>query len=168
MDENGAHWGTTIADKITVELHSSSNYSTILYSTGAISLNTNGTATATIPGTYSGSYYMTIKNRNHIETVSAALIAFSTPTINYSFDTPSKAYGANMGQMTDGRWVLYAGDANQDGIIDGSDLSNIENLANNASSGYLPEDINGDGLVDGSDLSAGGNNADMAIGASTP
>lgn len=167
MDENGVHWGSSIADKITLELHSSS-YDNTVYSQSGINLGTNGIATATIPAIYNGSYYLTIKSRNCIETASAALISFSSSPINYQFDNPSKVYGGNIGQMTDGTWVFFSGDVNQDGIVDGSDLSECGNLAELAASGYLPEDINGDGLVDGTDLSIGGNNAALAIGVVTP
>ena len=167
-NESGPQWGSSIADKITVELHSSSDYSTIIHSTGTINLNTDGTVTVSIPGTYSGSYYLTIKNRNSIETVSSAVISFSGSSINYTFDSPSKAYGANLGVMTDGRYVLYGGDVNQDGLVDGSDLSNIGNLNDVFSTGYLPEDVNGDGLVDGSDMNITSNNNDIFVSSKTP
>lgn len=32
MDENGIHWGATIADKVSLELHDESNYNTLVYS----------------------------------------------------------------------------------------------------------------------------------------
>ena len=111
---------------------------------------------------------MTIINRNHILTTTALPVSFGNSTINYYFDAPAKAYGGNLELMIDGTYVFFAGDANQDGIIDGTDLSNIENLAQIAESGYIPEDVNGDGLVDGSDLSIAGNNASLAVGAVTP
>ncbi len=168
MDENGTHWGATIADKITVELHDAANYPNIIYSDGNILLNTNGSASVTIPGIHNGSYYITIKHRNSIETLSAVPISFLMASIGFSFDAQSKAYGSNLLQTTDGRWVVFGGDANQDGIIDGSDLSIIENLASMAATGYLPEDVNGDGLIDASDLSIVGNNANFAIVAITP
>lgn len=167
-NESGPQWGSSVADKITVELHSSSDYSTIVYSTGEINLNTDGTSTVSIPGTHNGSYYLTVKNRNSIETVSASLISFGDVTINYNFDSPSKAYGANLGVMTDGRYVLFGGDVNQDDLVDGSDLSSIGNLNDVFATGYLPEDINGDGLVDGSDMNITSNNNDIFVSSKTP
>ena len=168
MDEFAPHWGQTIADKLTVELHNGANYSSIVYTASNVVLNTNGTISFTIPSTYSGNYYVTIVHRNSILTTSATPVAFSSPVITYDFDFPGKVYGNNIAMMLDGRYVFYSGDVNQDGLVDGSDLSDIDNLSNSASSGYLPEDVNGDGLVDGSDLSITGNNADVAIGAITP
>jgi len=100
--------------------------------------------------------------------LTADSVLFSGSTINYSFDHQEKAYGNNMGVMIDGTAVIYSGDENQDGIVDGSDLSDIGNFATLVATGYIPQDINGDGLIDGSDLSIIGNNAVLAIGIVTP
>ncbi len=166
-DEDGPHWPIYVADHITVELHNSTNYSTVEYTTEA-ALSTTGLVTVSIPGNKTGSYYVTIKHRNSIETTSNLPVNFSGSSISFKFNAQNKAYGNNMGLMIDGAVVIYAGDANQDGLVDGSDLSAIANLATIAASGYIPEDLNGDGLVDGSDLALAGNNADAAIGTITP
>ena len=168
MDDLGYHWGETIADKLTIELHAGSNYSNIIYTATNVSLNTNGTASFTLPSSYNGNYYVTIRQRNHILTATAFPVSFNTSTVNFNFDLPGKAFGSNLGMMIDGKYVFYAGDVNQDGLVDGTDLSDIDNRSTVAASGYLPEDVNGDGLIDGSDLSITGNNADVAIGAITP
>ena len=167
FDESGPHFQGDTADIITVELHNNITYSTIEYSTPA-TLSTTGTSTVAIPGNKNDFYYLTIKYRNGIETTSALPVDFSGSVTSYAFDAPYKAYGSNMGLMNDGAAVIYTGDENQDQIVDGTDLSEIGNLADVAASGYLPQDINGDGLVDGSDLSAAGNNADVAVGAVLP
>ena len=166
-DESGPHWPAGVADQITIELHNAVSYSTIVYS-ASVNLSTTGTATLTVPSIHNGSYYVTIKNRNSIETTTANPVNFSGTPISYTFDAQTKAYATNMGLMTDGVAVIYSGDENQDQIVDGTDLSDIGNLADVATNGYLPQDINGDGLVDGSDLSAAGNNADLAVGAILP
>jgi hypothetical protein len=164
---DGIQFQADTADLITVELHNSASYATIEYNTSA-SLSTAGTATVAINSDLNDSYYLTIRNRSTIETTSAEPVDFSGATINYSFNTQDQAYGSNMGLMIDGTAVIYSGDENQDGLVDGTDLSEIGNLADQASCGYLPQDLNGDGLIDGSDLSICGNNADMAIGLMTP
>jgi hypothetical protein len=168
MDDAGFHWGSTITDKVTVELHDGSNYSTILYTAANVPLNTNGTASVTIPASYSSSYYLTIITRNHILTTTTSPVSFATTSISYLFDTPGKAYGDNMEIMTDGVYTLHAGDSTQDGLVDSSDLAAIANLAAYATTGYLAEDMNGDGLIDSSDLSVTGNSAAFAIGSVTP
>jgi trimeric autotransporter adhesin len=167
-DDQGPHWPTGVADHITVELHTSSSYSSIEYSSADVTLNTTGTASLTIPASFAGSYYLTVKHRNSIETTSAEPVSFSSSVINYAFNPQSQAYGDNMASFIDGTSAIYGGDENQDGLVDGTDLSDVGNLADLATSGYLPQDINGDGLIDGSDLSIAGNNADSAIGLVTP
>ncbi|MEI6750000.1 MAG: hypothetical protein WCM93_12640, partial [Bacteroidota bacterium] len=70
FDENGPHWPAGVADHITVELHNAASYGTIAYSAD-VALSTTGAATLTVPADRNGSYYITIKHRNSLETVSA-------------------------------------------------------------------------------------------------
>ena len=168
-DDLGPHFGTGITDQVTIELHNASNYAIVEYSSGLVNLGTNGNITVgSIPASLSGSYYVTIKHRNSIETVSALPVSFSGSTINYAFDNASKAYGSNMLLLIDGRWVIYGGDVNQDGIIDGGDMAPIDNLSASAASGYLVEDANGDGLVDGGDMAIVDNNSATAVSIIVP
>jgi len=150
-DESGPHWPAGVADHITVELHSSIDYATIVYSVDEVSLSTGGTATLTVPYVYNESYYITIKHRNSLETVSSTARSFAGSTISQSFGTPTDVYGGNLKQMTGG-YAIYAGEQNQDGLLDGSDLLLVNKQVTKATSGYIKEDVNGDGLTDGSDL----------------
>jgi len=169
QDENGEHWPVPIADKITVELHDASNFNTIVYTAANVNLNRNGVAAFLIPAAYRGSYYIAVKHRNSIETVSATPVSLSSGAFSYNFTTAaSKAYGNNMVQMADGKWAFYGGDVNQDGIIDGSDFSPVDNKSGLFSMGYLAEDVNGDGLVDGSDMAITDNNAFLFVSVATP
>lgn len=168
QDAFGDHFLGNVADQMSIELRNNTSPYNVVHTINNVALNTNGTSASLLPATYSGNYYIAIKHRNSIETWSANPVSFAGSTINYSFDSPLKAYGNNMGVKTNGTPVLYGGDSNQDGIVDGSDLSGIGNQADFATAGYIPEDINGDGLIDGSDLSVAGNNADSAIGVITP
>ncbi len=167
-DGSGFHFPLGTADLIKISLHKASDYPVIGYQASDVTLNTSGVATVGIPEAIHGWYYIAISNRNSIETISADSVSFTGNTINYNFNSPAKAYGNNLGSTTDGSSVIYSGDSNQDQIVDGSDLSDISNLAQAAESGYIPEDLNGDGLVDGADLSIAGNNADASIGVITP
>jgi hypothetical protein len=166
-DENGTRWPAGIADHISVELHNSANYSIIVFTASDIPLSTNGTATISVPAVYNGSYYITIKHRNSLQTVSSTSKSFAGGTITQSFGTPSDAYGGNLRQMPVG-YAIFGGDTNQDDIIDLGDLIPVGNQAAMASAGYIPEDVNGDGLVDLTDLLIVGNSASLAIGAITP
>jgi hypothetical protein len=166
-DEYGIHWPTGVADHISVELHNSTNYGTIVYTAYDVPLSTNGTATVSVPAFYNGSYYITIRHRNSLQTVSKTALSFAGSTINQSFGAPANVFGGNLRQMPVG-YAIFGGDTNQDDIIDLGDLIPVGNQASMASAGYIPEDVNGDGLVDLSDLLIVGNSASLAIGAITP
>ncbi|MBK7212908.1 MAG: hypothetical protein IPH88_06355 [Bacteroidales bacterium] len=155
-DENGMKWGAGIADHITVELHDAANYNTILYTNSAVELSTSGSVNLSgangIPAILNGSYYITIKHRNSIETTTANPVSFGGASISYSFDAASKAFGDNLHQTLDGAYVIYCGDVNQDGLVDSSDMIEVDNETGNFATGYLSMDVNGDGLVDSTDM----------------
>ncbi|MFZ4704824.1 MAG: hypothetical protein ACOYMF_02335, partial [Bacteroidales bacterium] len=167
-DEIGVHWSAGVADHITVELHDVNNYQTIVYSVADVPLSTNGTATVTVPAAFNGSYYITIRHRNSLQTVSAYAKSFAGSSITQSFGSPSDVYGNNLLLMTDNGYAIYGGDVNQDNIVDGGDMSVVENDAAVAASGYLVDDCNGDGVIDGGDMSVVENDAAIAAGAITP
>ena len=168
MDESGPHWGATIADKITIEFHNADNYSSLVYTASNVNLNTDGTANITFPAAFNGSYYITVLHRNSIETVSSSPISFSGSTTNYSFDNALKAYGGNMLLKGDGTWVIFGGDANQDGLVDATDMVLIDNDATNFVTGYINNDVNGDGLIDAGDMILLDNNASAFVAKVTP
>ena len=77
------------------------------------------------------------------------------------------AYGNNLRQVGN-RFCVYGGDVNQDGITDGTDLSEADNDAANFALGYLATDVNGDLIVDAADLSLIDNNAYNGVLSITP
>jgi hypothetical protein len=99
--------------------------------------------------------------------VSAAPVSFAGTTISYQFDSDSKAYGNNM-KFKGGLWVIYGGDANQDGLVDSGDMIIIDNDASTFATGYLVSDINGDGLIDSGDMIILDNNASAFIAVVLP
>lgn len=168
MDESGVHWGATIADKLTIELHDAGNYSTIVYSASNVDLNTNGTASVTLPSAISGNYYLTIRHRNSIETVSGSPLSFAASTVTYNFDSASKAFGGNLKSMPSGYWVIFGGDVNQDGLVDSGDMIPVDNDATGFATGYLDTDLNGDGLVDSGDMILLDNNSAAFVSSVKP
>ncbi|MBK7213155.1 MAG: hypothetical protein IPH88_07660 [Bacteroidales bacterium] len=169
QNDVGNQFPGSVADKITLELHNSGAYASIPYLVSSVDLNTNGTATTTIPGLFSSSYYVTVKHRNSIETTSAAPVSFAGATINYNYSSAAaNAYGNNMKIVSGGFWAFYTGDVNQDGIIDSGDMIPVENQSNNFATGYISEDTNGDGLIDSSDMIIVENNSNDFISAITP
>jgi hypothetical protein len=172
-DEFGPHFPAGIADQVEVELHNAVDYPTIEYSTGLVDLTTGGHIGVNIPAAFSGSYWITIKNRNHILTVSANPVSFAGSTIDYDFTTAaSQAFGDNQkyegGKASGGYYVIYAGDVNQDGIVDSGDMNAEDNALTAIAFGYLPEDVTGDGFVDSSDMNMVDNNSTAVIMAYTP
>jgi hypothetical protein len=166
--EFGDEYPGTTADKITIKLHDALNYSTILNTFSNINLSTSGIATTSVPGSYSGSYYISIHHRNSIETVSASPVSFNSGTINYDFtDSATKAFGDNLKDIN-GTFVIYGCDSNQDGSADGLDMIDVDNQSTVFASGYLNEDLNGDGSVDAIDMIMLENNAILFIASVTP
>ncbi len=164
----GDQFGGNIADKVSVELHQGANYATISYSNNNVDLTTNGIASFTIPSIHNSSYYLTIKHRNSVTLTSKFPVSFSGSTINYSFDTPNKAYGNNLKQMGDGQYVVFGGDPNQDGVVNGLDITTIGNQCTLFGAGYIAEDNNGDGMLDAMDLIMTDNNASLFVSAKLP
>jgi hypothetical protein len=170
MDEYGPHFGTGIADQVTVEIRNASDYSDIKFTAGPVEIATNGEIIVnTIPSTYSDSYYITIKHRNSIETTSAAPVSFAGSSINYDFTTGgSQAYGDNQKDAGGGYFAIWGGDVNQDGIVDSGDMNPVDNLSTAITFGYVAEDVNGDGIVDSSDMNIIDNNSTAIIMAQLP
>ena len=165
----GNEYPGTVADQLTVELHDPITYSNLQYSIGNIDLDKSGSAIVQIPTSFNGSFYITVKNRNHIAAVTTVPVDLTNPLINYDFSTAlNKAYGDNLKLLEPGVFGLYAGDPNEDGVVDALDLLSIQNGATAFSTGYLSTDLNGDGAIDVLDLILAQNNTILFISTITP
>lgn len=124
-------------------------------------LNSNGFGIANFLNANGGLYYyVVVKHRNSIETwtKNAQLLNSGQPN-SYNFTTLStQAYGNNL-KYKNGKWCLYSGDINQDGIIDATDFSMVDNDISFFAQGYVVTDIDGDNFVDGADMAYVDNNA---------
>ncbi|MBK7255877.1 MAG: hypothetical protein IPI04_18710 [Ignavibacteria bacterium] len=113
-------------------------------------------------------YYLVIRHRNSIETWNSSGITFSSNSAVYDFtSSQSTAYGNNL-KLKGSKYCIFSGDVNQDGTIDASDLSQVENDAANSVGGYVTNDLNGDNFVDASDVSLVDNNSANSVMAITP
>ncbi|NVO21699.1 MAG: hypothetical protein HXX13_18510, partial [Bacteroidetes bacterium] len=159
QDINGDKFGGDIADLITLCLaHSSFPYN-IEYTINNIELPQSGLVTINLPAGSISSYFLVVRHRNSIETWNSFPILLNTNHISYNFTNGAqKAYGYNQLQMGNA-WVIYGGDTNQDGIVDGSDMAAVDNGSTGLLKGYNVEDANGDGLVDGTDMAIIDNNS---------
>jgi hypothetical protein len=106
-----------------------------------------------------GSFYLVVRHRNHlgIMTAAAQSLTAAIPSSPYDFTTgASQAFGANpMKALSDGRFALIAGDANQSNIVTAADANLIIGQLN--TTGYNIRDANLSGIVTAAD-------ANMAIG----
>jgi hypothetical protein len=167
-DGSGAHWPAGVADHITVELHSSANYATIVYSAPDVLLSTSGAAVVIVPAINNGSYYITVKHRNSIETTTSTPVSFGGSTINQSFGSRSFVFAGNLGVSHDGVYTIYGGDVDQDGFIGVSDMVKVDNQSASFGSGYIMEDVDGDGFIGVSDMVIVDNNSANFIFSITP
>jgi hypothetical protein len=168
QDEAGDHFPGSVADQVNIKLAQPAPPYSMVAQSGWINLNQDGNCTAVLSSSLSGSYYIVVTHRNSITTWSASPISFSGSVITYNFcDAQLKAYGGNM-VLKSGKYCLYGGDVNQDGIVDSGDMIPIDNLSSNFSTGYLPEDANGDGLIDSGDMIVVDNNAAGFVGVVAP
>jgi hypothetical protein len=162
---SGNQYGNGIADVISIELRDAFQPYSLAYGFNDFELPTDGSIIINaIPCNISGTYYIVVKHRNSIETWSSTAIDFSvsSPLIYNFSNSASNAYGSNLRSMGN-VFAIWGGDANQDGIVDGSDMSLIENQTTVILHGYYPEDVNGDGIVDASDMSMIENNSTAII-----
>lgn len=134
-------------------------------------LDSTGHADIDFYNTQAGKYFIVIKHRNSIETwsrnIGTDLIEGNTFNIYDFTGGPWKAYNNNLIRKGT-KWCIYSGDVNTDGVVDGADLSMIDNDAFSFLKGYLSSDVNGDDLVDGADLSITDNNASGFVSVQKP
>lgn len=139
-----------IADTITLELHSDTGTFDSVYSMKGI-LDTIGNALFSIPSTHNNkNYYLVVRHRNSIATWSSIPITFNNNS-SFEFTTSSKAFGNNMLNDGNGKYLIYSGDINQDGSIDFNDYQFLDIDASNGALGYFVTDLNSDASVDFND-----------------
>jgi hypothetical protein len=168
--ESGPMYDPGVADKVDVKLHNATAPYASAYAYNDVDLSTSGNVTInTIPAAVTGSYYLVIKHRNSIETWSSIPVSFDgAGPVNYDFTTAaSQAFGDNL-LLIGSAYVIYGGDVSQDGGIDTSDMTEVDNDAANYASGYINSDVNGDGGVDTSDMTIIDNNSANYIGTIHP
>jgi len=116
-----------------------------------------------------GPYYIVVKHRNTIETWSkSGGESWPANTLKYDFSTAAgQAFGNNQ-TLKCGKFSIYSGDVNRDGIVDGADLAPIDNDTFNFVTGYVPTDLNCDDIVDGADAVIADNNGFNFVSKITP
>ena len=151
-----------VSDTVQVELRNSASPFAVADQSKAV-VSANGTVQLTFGNAANGSYYIALKHRSSIETWSAGTISLSrtTPASYDMSASSSQAFGSNLIQIDASpvRFAIFGGDINQDGTVDATDVSTIDNDAQNFVSGYVVTDLTGDDFVDGTDFAIADNNA---------
>lgn len=165
---NGVNLNTS--DTITVYLRNIISPYGIVDS--AITIINAGTITASAVFTTAntGTYYFQINHRNSMETWSRSGGELLTRGVLLSYDftnAQNKTYGNNS-ILSGTKYFMYGGDVNKDGLIDASDMNDIDNAASTGVTGYVVTDLNGDETVDASDLSIADNNIIAGISVNNP
>ena len=157
-----------VADTVTVNIRNSVSPYTLVES-AKIKLNTSGAGILSYSTASNATpYYIQVLHRNGLETWSAGTVQFVSNALSYEFvSAAAQAYGSNT-TLVGARYCAYSGDVNQDGTIDGTDLSSIDNDASNFVSGYVATDLDGNDFVDGSDAAIADNNAANFVGTIRP
>lgn len=154
-------------DTVTVAISYPENPAVIIESRKILLNNGTGRCSYSL-GEENVNYFINVRHKNSIQVWSReGTLSFLNNEMSYDFSTDSaKAYGGIL-KMINGRAYMYSGDVNQDGTIEGIDLSQIDNAASGNFYNNLT-DLNGDGVTDGSDASIAENNANLHVSAAIP
>lgn len=149
-----------VGDTVEVELRTSL-FPYLVVDEDRFRIDSDGYGIGNFPDASPGvNYYIVVKHRNSIETWSKTVQQFPNGQPHYyDFTTSStKAYGNNL-KFKNFKYCIYSGDVNQDGIVDGTDVSLIDNDVQFFYAGYVVTDMDGDEFVDAADLALADNNA---------
>jgi hypothetical protein len=166
----------SISDSVTIYLRNNTTPYAIVDSSTAVVDKVSLRGLFEFANVTSGNYYMDVRYRkspafrNGVTTWSRTGGEALTQYNGFSYDftdAANKAYGDN--QLLKGAiYVTFNGDVNQDGTVDASDASAVDNDISNFASGYLNTDLNGDEFIDASDAAVTDNNAFNFVGSVTP
>lgn len=159
---NAALFPANTVDWVLVELLDTSNANTILYRTaallladGSITSLREGSSSVWIPNLvpYQQTCKVAIRTRNHMAVISSQNILLPNATV-YDFSVAAeRALGIAQQTHPTALWQLWAGDINQDGVINYGDYNIWKTQSGNSSPAYRTGDVNLDGYVDINDFS---------------
>ena len=147
-----------ISDTVKIYLRESISPHMIVDSTSGL-LNNSGSGTFSFSKADNATgYFIVLRHRNSVETWSSGVNMFTVNKLDYDFSlNQASAFGNNL-VLKGSKYCIYSGDVIQDGAVDASDLSIVENSVLNSGNGYISSDLNGDNTSDAADLSIVENN----------
>ncbi|MBS1493018.1 MAG: hypothetical protein JST55_05895 [Bacteroidetes bacterium] len=139
-------------DTVTVYLRNSSAPYAILDSSKIILDTVTFSATAFFNTTPTGTYYLSLKYRNALETwtKSGGENYTAGSSMSYDFTTAQSQSYSNSTILKNGKYCIISGDLNQDGFVNGNDFTSFSQQF--GQTGYLRADLNGDNIVNGNDF----------------
>lgn len=153
----------SVSDEVTLQLRNAAPPYDISGVVASVIDKATFTGLFEFPSLSAGHYYLSVTHRNSIETWSSGTIyVVAGDTTLFSFiSEDSLAFGGNQKNVnvTPSRFAFFSGDVNQDGTVDATDVSEIDNDAANFVTGKVPTDLTGDEFVDGTDFVIADNNA---------
>jgi subtilisin family serine protease len=130
----------------------------------------NGSTTRITLDAPAGSYYVVVKQRNHLAAMSAGAVTLSTSgSTLYDFSAADMCFGTNPAKLLEsGVWGLWSGDINQDKYITTMDYTTWYNSARAGDTGYKTADINLNVQVTTEDYTMWYNNARSGAASGVP
>jgi hypothetical protein len=95
-----------------------------------------------------GSSFLVIRHRNHLGVISNSIPSNSAGTFANDYSLLANSYkdpsasSDPVALLSGGKYGLWAGDANEDGVVNATDVNLIKIATANSASGYLPTDVN--------------------------
>ena len=167
---NSASGTLNIRDTVTAYLRNTTSPFNRTDSSKAVIDSINFTGNFVFTNLYSGTYYISLEGRNIVETWSKSggesIAAGSIGSYNFT-DLQARAFGNNL-VLKGGKYCIYSGDINNDGIVDAGDVAIADNDAFGFMTGYIDSDLNGDLITDASDVQIVDNNAFIIVTSVTP
>jgi len=126
-----------------------------------------------LKNTPTGTYYVSVRHRNCLETWSRSGGEFFSngSTVSYDMsDNSSKALGNNIVQVNSSPdiFAMYSGDVVSDNFIELSDVIHTYNDATNFETGYNDSDLTGNNITGLADVLIASNNSNLFVGTITP
>jgi hypothetical protein len=161
----------TVTDWVLIELRDPDN-PTLVLGTHAALLHSDGKVTDVygfekvafygLPNQVPTTYLISVKKQNHIGVINTTPVSFNNQCLMVNFTNGGASGAQSQKMLPNGKYALWAGDINDDGVIDAGDRSQGWNDRN--STGYHPSDATMDGVVDASERSLTWNNRNISSG----
>jgi uncharacterized protein (DUF1501 family) len=113
-------------------------------------METDGNLTISFPNTFAAKYHVAIFHRNHLGVITTKTTLADTNTVHiFDLNAPATVLGKNQLKKVDNKYLMFAGDIDQNGNINAQDYSLLRRTMGKP--GYLDSDLNGNAKVEATD-----------------